>query len=683
MKLIGILASVLAVRGDEPLTDIDNGPEWSEWTDWSTCIDGVYNRLRRCYAENRGRLSRINNDSCSGAHQEYRSCARRKPCLEGNGEDYDGTEMSTMSGKTCIRWNTMREGFKIPEDSNAHNFCRNIDGSHKPWCYTDTDGTREDCNIENCNEMQELQYTFDTASNTASKYDTLDVENGPTATVDDITSGHPSTNLEDCCDNILVCGTTDNHIAVTGTYTYNSKGRYYHHNQRDIYYSYDRRYKKWLISSAMNGPDAFGYLDESVECPSSSKTSPYMAKEGYYANYFDSSEILAGCTKKKDKQIYQCSLSNVHPEISTPVGAVGIGNSRGISITLNDGDFFNEFTRLQGGVHVEEAVPGSWPHQVSLQGPSGHFCGGVLINPDYVLTTGRCASIIDDYGYSAVMGVHDLTENAQRICIKDFILHPDFDAETGSNDVALLKLAWSASLDEWTNPACVMEDDIPPETVCVATGWGSAAQDVLYYPTKLQQYPIPFKRQCSTEQKLCAHVGGIGACTGDVSSPLACHHKGRWLIAGLSSAEGPCEGSKTKNYFLRLSLYKKWIDATIELDGVANWSEWGPWGQCSRDCGVGKRERTRKCVGTGSCEGKDSESEACSSGKECSRLSHPMCKQAGATGEGRGKRDTSFNTDFGLGRIVGGNRAAQANWPWIVMILRKEEAKPANFVEEP
>ena len=63
---------------------------------------------------------------------------------------------------------------------------------------------------------------------------------------------------------------------------------------------------------------------------------------------------------------------------------------------------------------MEEAVPGSWPHQVSLQGPSGHFCGGVLISPDFVLTSGRCASLINDYGFSAVVGVHDLNNsNAQ------------------------------------------------------------------------------------------------------------------------------------------------------------------------------------------------------------------------------------------------------------------------------
>ena len=56
----------------------------------------------------------------------------------------------------------------------------------------------------------------------------------------------------------------------------------------------------------------------------------------------------------------------------------------------------------------------------------------------------------------------------------------------------------------------------------------------------------------------------------------------------------------------------------------------------------------------GSCEGTPKESEACSSGKECSRLSHPMCKQAGLGGQSRGKRDID---GFDLGRIVGGNRA--------------------------
>ncbi|XP_035223887.1 suppressor of tumorigenicity 14 protein homolog isoform X2 [Stegodyphus dumicola] len=47
--------------------------------------------------------------------------------------------------------------------------------------------------------------------------------------------------------------------------------------------------------------------------------------------------------------------------------------------------------RIVGG---EEAIPHSWPWQVSLQevivDPSAHFCGGTLINSQWVLTAAHC-----------------------------------------------------------------------------------------------------------------------------------------------------------------------------------------------------------------------------------------------------------------------------------------------------
>jgi chymotrypsin C len=62
--------------------------------------------------------------------------------------------------------------------------------------------------------------------------------------------------------------------------------------------------------------------------------------------------------------------------------------------------------RIFGG---RNALPNEWPWQVSMQSKSlgRHHCGGTLINSQWVLCAGHCAST-NTAAYKIVLGKHNL-----------------------------------------------------------------------------------------------------------------------------------------------------------------------------------------------------------------------------------------------------------------------------------
>uniref|UniRef100_A0ACB8EAG4 Chymotrypsinogen B n=1 Tax=Sphaerodactylus townsendi TaxID=933632 RepID=A0ACB8EAG4_9SAUR len=126
-------------------------------------------------------------------------------------------------------------------------------------------------------------------------------------------------------------------------------------------------------------------------------------------------------------------------------------------------------------VNGEEAVPGSWPWQVSLQEQSGwHFCGGSLVSERWVVTAAHCGVTKSNV---VVLGEHDRSssvEKIQRLAVEQVFTHPDWDSYAISNDIALIKLATPAEITDTVSPVCLTDasDQFQSGDLCATSGWG-------------------------------------------------------------------------------------------------------------------------------------------------------------------------------------------------------------------
>ncbi|KAM4614367.1 chymotrypsin A-like [Discoglossus pictus] len=232
----------------------------------------------------------------------------------------------------------------------------------------------------------------------------------------------------------------------------------------------------------------------------------------------------------------------------------------------------SDYNRIING---EDAVPHSWPWQVSLQDRTRfHFCGGSIINELWVITAAHC-SVIPNSDV-AVLGEHSRVsdeEDIQTIDIVKFIIHPEYSSSV-SADVALVKLKSPAVIQPHVSPVCLaFERDVFPENLkCITTGWGRPSTGSFASATILQQVALPIvgedacKQQWGssvTESMICAGAAGASSCHGDSGGPLVCQVGGSWHLVGIVSWGSSSCNIKLPAVYARVSYVRQWVDNTI------------------------------------------------------------------------------------------------------------------------
>ena len=163
-------------------------------------------------------------------------------------------------------------------------------------------------------------------------------------------------------------------------------------------------------------------------------------------------------------------------------------------------------SRIVGGIFAQQ---GEWPWHAALTRCLNctkiPFCGGTLINNDWIVTAAHCVSGVLPSEIFVLLGETNVLHQSRHEVVRKvqaIYIHPNYAiAARYDYDVALLKLNTSVKFTYYIQPACLphLNPKLPVGLNCTVTGFGRTTERGSKSP-RLKQAKVPLVSQAQCKK---------------------------------------------------------------------------------------------------------------------------------------------------------------------------------------
>ena len=250
--------------------------------------------------------------------------------------------------------------------------------------------------------------------------------------------------------------------------------------------------------------------------------------------------------------------------------------------------------KIIGGI---TALPGEKPWMASLQIDGEHFCGGSLIDSNWVLTAAHCIEDLrpsDENALRVRVGITDLEDSGSGATrtVSKIIPHPGY-AQGEAADIALLRLGEAVTDIAFLPMATssVMTTSGFPGQIASVSGWGNISIEGESFPRQLRNVMVPLvsNEVCNQPQsyggeiadtEICAGYdqGGRDSCQGDSGGPLVVNHEGEAHQVGVVSWGDGCALPNKYGVYARVESFTDWVQQAIASNSGGDGTPEAPGG---------------------------------------------------------------------------------------------------------